>query len=112
MILGLLVFVLVLRPITGPELNADRTITLKGIVVAFHRQDRDANIREAKSIGDRVERWVVRVDKPDHSILDRLILVSYRSRADRISDIDIDKTTWQFKLRRATKTEQSECIGK
>jgi hypothetical protein len=91
---------------------AGPTITARGIVVAFHQQDRALKIKEAQSIGDPLERWILRVDKSTTDAPKGLILVLYMRSGNGVSDENINTGGWELSLRRARKEELQDCVGK
>jgi hypothetical protein len=95
----------------GVSSMAKPAITVKGIVVAFHQQDRALKIKEAQSIGNPLERWIFRVDKSTTDVPRGLILVLYMRSGNGVSDDNINTGGWELNLRRARKEELQDCVG-
>lgn len=88
------------------------TITVKGIVVAFHQQDRALKVKEARSLGDHIERWVFRVEKATSDGLKGLVLVLYAESGNGVSDAEINGDEWQLHLRQTNNKGLQGCVGK
>ncbi len=61
-----------------PQQPAVVTVVVKGVIVAYHGQDRAFNVEENRPIGQMVERWIVRVNDSQPKTSGPVVLVQYQ----------------------------------
>ena len=108
--IGIAVLSIILFALGNPSQD-QQTVVVKGVIVAYHEQDRAFNVQENYPIGATVERWIVRVLDSDPRLQDQLIVVQYQRLRDRMSDQEIESGALMMKLTRSSGEDVRECIG-
>ena len=92
----------------GNSRSPESQVAWRGVTLAFHGQDRMVFVKEAQSVGNHMERWIVFFTSPHEKIA--IVEVPRASKA--ITNDQLNTFTWTFRLRPVPLNERERCLGR